>query len=425
MSDTNIDDRRVRALLRRPAWLVRVERAIGRRVPVHPNLLSATKLALVSPALLWALSAGRSVLTVALFAVFAMLDYLDGVVARERGLATRFGRVFDRLTDYPLLVGVSYFCKDVVPLPLIALKIAIDVGLLLLFVLGRGSTQNRLRTALSYTTLLALLLLSQAWAPAMITGGSIQHLLWLNIGVSTVVALYNLDVLQKKHVANLLSLGNLSCGALAIFFASRGVPSMSLLLLLVGLTFDGFDGVAARRWGSTSWGVYSDDVADAVNFALAPAAVLYFTLGGATGVALGLLYAVCTIGRLVYFTLNKNNADPKYFSGVPSPVGGLIALCGAILFGAHPAVVGLLVGVACTSMVSFATAYRHLGRFVAKHPRALLGVPAALGVLALTFWGWGIAGPATTLLAVALGYASWPTLRAFRHVLTTPAAGRA
>jgi CDP-diacylglycerol--serine O-phosphatidyltransferase len=406
-------DRKHRTLISRPAWLCSVERAIGQRIAIHPNVLSTAKLLVATPLLLWSLHAQVAPVVVLAFFAFAALDYLDGVVARERKLATAFGRVFDRVTDYPLLIGASLFCKEVVPMELVAIKIAVDLFLLLLFALGRGSTQNRLRTALSYTTLLALLMFSQSWTGGLITGSAIRFLLLMNIGLSAVVALYNLDVLRKKQVANLLSLGNLVCGVLAIWFASRGTPVVSLMLMIVGVTFDGFDGVAARRWGSTSWGVCSDDIADAVNFALAPAAVLYFALGGAAGATLASLYAVCTIGRLVYFTLNKKNADPRYFNGAPSPVGGLIAICGAILFSESPALVGLLVGVACSQMVSFSTAYRHLGRFLAGHPRALLGVPLALALLAATHHLFGLAGPLATLLVVALAYAAWPTVRAF------------
>lgn len=412
--------RRHRSMICRPAWLKRFEATLASLIPVHPNLLSALKLLVVTPALFWFLGQPDAPLGLAAivlsFAAFAVLDYLDGVVARGRQLATGFGRVFDRVTDYPILIGVPLFCKDVIPPALIATKIALDLLLLALFLAGRGSTQNRLRTTLSYTTLLGLLLWSRAWGQAFLSASAIEHLLVLNIGFSAVVCLYNLDLLKKRHVANLLSFGNLACGALAILFAWREAPAVSLALLLVGLTFDGFDGVAARRWGSTSWGVYSDDVADAVNFALAPAAVLFFTLGGVSGALLAALYATCTIGRLVYFTLDKNNADPQYFSGVPSPVGGLITMCGAILFGDDPAVVGLLVGVACAQMVAFTTAYRHLGRLLARRPRLLLAVPALALVLGATWLVWGLPGPVTALLVIALGYAAWPVVRAFARL---------
>lgn len=419
--------RRERAMITRPAWLQKFESRVARRVPLPPNVLSGLKLILVTPALLWVLSQASLeapgfalALALALFAAFALLDYLDGLVAREKNLATGFGRVFDRVTDYPLLLGVSYFCKDVVPPELVIAKVVFDVALLLLFVMGRGSTQNRLRTALSYATLLGLMLSSQGWASTLISPATVRHLLSVNIAFTAIVMLYNLNLLQKRHVANLLSMGNLACGLLGIVAAWQGAPLVSLLLLIAGVTLDGFDGVAARRWGSTSWGVYADDVADGVNFALAPAAVLGFAVGGVSGVLMGVLFAVCTIGRLVYFTLDHGKADGRYFSGVPSSVGALIVLCAAILFPEQPEVMGLLVGVACMQMVSFATAYRHLGRLLADRPHLLWGPPAVGALLAASWWAFGVAAPVAGLLLLALGYTLQPPLRAFSRVVARP-----
>ncbi|HET6583268.1 MAG TPA: CDP-alcohol phosphatidyltransferase family protein, partial [Nannocystaceae bacterium] len=97
---------RRRRLLAKPTWFEALEVRIAQRVPVHPNVLSCAKLVLVLPPLVLALrqisvlpaSTGR---TVALLVAFFALDWLDGVVARHRGLETRFGRIFDRLTDLP------------------------------------------------------------------------------------------------------------------------------------------------------------------------------------------------------------------------------------------------------------------------------------------------------------------------------------
>ena len=54
---------------------------------------------------------------------------------------------------------------------------------------------------------------------------------------------------------------------------------MSLLLLILGGLFDGLDGAAARKWVGTKFGVYSDDIADAVNYGIALVFALYFALG--------------------------------------------------------------------------------------------------------------------------------------------------
>jgi phosphatidylglycerophosphate synthase len=91
----------------------RFERALGRRIKLHPNRLSALKLALAVPLSIILLrsehgGAGRAVVIAALFGAYATLDYIDGVVARERKLHTIFGRVFDRVAEIPLLFSLAY-----------------------------------------------------------------------------------------------------------------------------------------------------------------------------------------------------------------------------------------------------------------------------------------------------------------------------
>ena len=101
-----------RRLVRKPAWVERAERAIAAVVPVHPNVISAAKLLVVTPLLLLALKQVGALpaapwVAALLFLAFGLLDYLDGVVARHAGKETWFGRLFDRVTDYPVLLAIS------------------------------------------------------------------------------------------------------------------------------------------------------------------------------------------------------------------------------------------------------------------------------------------------------------------------------
>lgn len=418
-------------LLAKPPWIDAIERRIAQWMPVHPNVLSSVKLVLVLPPLVLALRQidvlpFSTVLTAALVIAFFALDVVDGIVARHRGLATPFGRIFDRLTDYPLLVVVSYLNADVILPWLLVAKVGLDLMLLALYATGRGSTDNRLRTALSYTTLLALLLLSQGWAPRMLTPRSVEALLGINIAFSTAIALHGLGLLRKRFIADVLSACNLLCGIGAIAFATRGRFEMSLLFVVIGTAFDGFDGAAARRFGGTRFGVYSDDIADGINYGIAPGVALYFALGaGLAGLVIGVFYSTFTLARLVFFTLDKASSDPNYFSGVPSPAGGLITMSSILVFAGEPALLGLMVGIACAQMVSFSTHYRHLGRVLAHNRRALVGGPVYAVALLLGFWVWGPRAAAATILVPILVYGFAPTVLMFRRVLAVRRAARA
>lgn len=225
----------------------------------------------------------------------------------------------------------------------------------------------------------------------------------------------------KRYIADTLSAANLACGVLSMVFAAQGRFDISLFLLILGAGFDGFDGAAARRWGGTRWGVYSDDVADGVNYGLAPGVALYFALGGAVGLAIGIAYAVFTIGRLVFFTLDKDNSDPAQFAGVPSTFGGLIVLSAILLFPNEESLIGAMVGVACTLMVSFSTHYEHLGRQLGaalrERKRVLLGVPLTLAAMLSAALLWGIQVPVAALLVASVAYGFGPTAAAFVDAL--------
>lgn len=224
--------------------------------------------------------------------------------------------------------------------------------------------------------------------------------------------------LPRRNIANLLSLANLACGVIAIALAWHSEFALALLASLIGAAFDGVDGAAARRFGSTRIGVLADDVADAVNFAFAPAVALWVGIGGGAGLAVGAAYAVFTLGRLVYFTLRKGASDPAYFDGAPSTVGSVIVLSTLALFPEQPGLVGALAGVAIAQMVSFSTAYRHVGRWLAGHRRALLLLaPAALG-LVIAGARLGPQVPAAVLLSLCVAYGFQPVVRAFRGVLS-------
>lgn len=227
----------------------------------------------------------------------------------------------------------------------------------------------------------------------------------------------------KRFIADALSSLNLLCGVASIFAASQMRFDLSLMFLLIGILFDGLDGAAARRWGGTRIGVYADDVADGVNYGIAPGVALFFALGaGVEGAAIGIFFVLFTLSRLVFFTLNKDNADPRYFNGVPSPVGGLITLCAVLLFAQHTALMGLFVGIVCAMMVSYDVLYKHLGRALQRHANMLPTIAAsALGLLIAGMVLWGVQGSAAVLLVAGLAYGFLPMFTRWRE-LAAPAA---
>lgn len=220
-----------------------------------------------------------------------------------------------------------------------------------------------------------------------------------------------------RFLADALSAGNLLCGVASIACAIAGRYELSLGALLFGAVLDGLDGLAARRFGGTQIGVYADDVADGVNYGIAPGVALACALEGDAGTVVGVFFAVFTISRLVYFTLVVDSGDPRFFPGVPSTIGGLSALSSILVFEQQPALIGLFVGIVCAQMVSFKTHYRHLGRALASREMPRRFAAAGFAVLVLAGLAYGVRFASALILLVSFGYGFLPSLLAFRAAL--------
>jgi phosphatidylserine synthase len=413
----------VARFLPKPRAIDDFETRIGQAIPVHPHVLSGAKLFVITPlvaiGLFGNVPALRSTAAVlGLFTAFGILDALDGIVARAQGLETKLGRLIDRVTDLPLLLIVGLASIDVLPPSLVITKFVLDFSSMLLFAIKKRTTENRIRTTLTDATILGMLLLSLGRLEGFVTSELVTALLMTNVTFTAVVVLFQLGVLKKRFVADSLSGVNALCGLGSIYFASRGEIPTCLVLLLTGAAFDGLDGAAARRWGGTRFGVYSDDIADGINYAVAPGVALAYGLTGIEGIVVGAVFTTLTISRLVFFTLNKSGSDPNYFAGVPSTIGALVALCSLLVFGRSPALVGLFVGIAVVLMVSFDSAYRHLGRvmFAASRAKVLVGFVAAVVLLG----GGALVGrraPAAIILGASLLYGFLPQVARFRSVM--------
>jgi CDP-diacylglycerol---serine O-phosphatidyltransferase len=210
---------------------------------------------------------------------------------------------------------------------------------------------------------------------------------------------------------NALTLGAICAGLTAIRLAAFADFDKAVALIVLACALDGIDGRLARALGSESHlGAELDSLADFLNFGVAPAIILYFwTLepAGAVGWAAAMAYALCCVLRLARFNVGIKSdtaADKRFFTGVPSPFGALLALgplflaIGLPVLPPLPAdvVAGWLVLVGLL-MVSRLPTFSLKVRIRADHARyALAGI--ALAVASLAFFPW------ETLLAVDILY---------------------
>lgn len=132
---------------------------------------------------------------------------------------------------------------------------------------------------------------------------------------------------------------SICAGLTAIKFALEHQPKAAMALIAAAAILDGLDGRVARILDAQSrMGAEIDSLADAVNFGVTPALVLYVSMLSKwpVGWVVVLLYAVCVVLRLArYNALQDDGTQPAYahefFVGMPAPAGavsmiGLLAL---------------------------------------------------------------------------------------------------
>jgi len=152
-------------------------------------------------------------------------------------------------------------------------------------------------------------------------------------------------MLRSYTAADLLTIGNASCGTIAIFlcldYLASGNPRLlwyAFILLPAALVCDILDGIVARTLKNRQsvLGGDLDSLADVISFGVAPA-VIGYTLGlrGGWDVLCLTYLVVCGVSRLARFNVtaaalaDTKTGKVKYFEGTPIPttivIVGLLA----------------------------------------------------------------------------------------------------
>ena len=143
------------------------------------------------------------------------------------------------------------------------------------------------------------------------------------------------DIPLRAIFPNLLTLLAICSGLTSIRFAIEGKVEFAVAAIILAGFLDGIDGRVARFLKSASrFGEQMDSLADFVNFGVAPAMLLYFTIlteMGSLGWIAALIYVICACMRLARFNVMLDNPNTPawhggFFVGVPAPAAALIVL---------------------------------------------------------------------------------------------------
>ena len=212
---------------------------------------------------------------------------------------------------------------------------------------------------------------------------------------------------------NVLTMMAACAGLTAIRYAINDQWDRAIIALVAAAMLDGVDGRVARMLrGTTKFGAELDSLADAISFGVAPAMIMYLwamNAAGSIGWALCLLHAVCCVLRLARFNTMIGEPDlphwaHNYFTGVPSPFGGGIAVLPLILWlqtgeeiFMKPVVVGAFL--LCSSLLMVSQVPVYSGKHMRLKPHWV--VPMMVGVGAVT--AFLVTEPWATLSLMGIG----------------------
>lgn len=216
---------------------------------------------------------------------------------------------------------------------------------------------------------------------------------------------------MRLSIADTLTLGNATCGFMAVYFTTTGIliphltgsdetgmarhsAATAVILMLMAAIFDLFDGLVARKLRSSPMGAELDNLSDLISFGLAPA---YFVLVygmvaddahqrvSALAAIVVLLAVVLRLARFSCVTLKDG-----MFQGMPSPFGALTVV----------SIVLLELPFIPTLLAIVGVAWLMVSRVEYPKPRGVLAVAmlgwivAAMGLLA----AWAFDAPGGQLL---------------------------
>src|SRR5689334_14863334 len=139
----------------------------------------------------------------------------------------------------------------------------------------------------------------------------------------------------RMLVPNVITLLAICAGLTAIRLSTEGKMEWAVAAIVFAAVLDGVDGRVARLIkGQSKFGAELDSLADFVNFGVAPGLMLYFwqlhELNNGGWIA-AMVFAISGGLRLARFnaTIDDHNKPPyagNYFTGVPAPMGAILAM---------------------------------------------------------------------------------------------------
>ncbi len=356
---------------------------------LHPNAICYWRAAMALVGFWLYFFLGYQAVGILIFTFAAILDGVDGIVARNCNLISEWGEwldpMCDKLTYLPPLIGFAY--AGIISAKLVWFLVVIELAgqllarhiLSLIKFSGAANNFGKIKAIICFALVIFCALLEKN--PGVIDMG--DEILMVCIILSSASLVFKF--VPNRLYADILSTLNFICGIASLVLTHNGRFAWAISIIIVGQLFDLFDGRMAEKHGGTKFGPYLDDIADFVSFGLAPAYVIMKS-GGSMAWFFGLAFLIGVAYRLIRFiTMDKKRTDlpSGIFNGLPSPAGALIVLGASLVF--HPILLWAVATLSVGLMVSHIR-FAHFGQVILKQiPKPLFFLISAMITVTLAF----------------------------------------
>ncbi len=356
---------------------------------MHPNAICYWRAAMALFAYVLYFFFGYQALAILIFTFAAILDGVDGIVARNCNMVTEWGEwldpLCDKLTYLPPLIGFAY--AGIISTNLIWILVVVELFgqffarkiLSLLSFSVAANNFGKIKAIICFGLVIFCALLDKN--PSVINMG--DEVLTACIILSAASLIFKF--IPNRLYADILSTLNFFCGVTSLYMTYNGRFAWAIFVIILGQLFDLFDGRMAEKHGGTKYGPYLDDIADFVSFGLSPAYIIVKS-GGSFAWFFALLFFSGVAYRLIRFVVvDKKRTDlPEgIFNGLPSPAGALIVLGAALVF--PPTILWGIAALSVGLMVSHIR-FAHFGRVILKRmPKPLFFLASATLIVTIAF----------------------------------------
>jgi CDP-diacylglycerol--serine O-phosphatidyltransferase len=359
---------------------------------LHPNAVCYWRSAMAVTALFLYFFAGFEHTAIPLFTFAAMLDGVDGVIARECELGSKLGEwldpLCDKLTYLPPLVLFAY--AGILSVTEVWILVAIELFgqffarriLDAVKISGAANNFGKIKAIICFGLVIFCALLDEIPdIPAVYNISDEVMAACIILASASIVFKF----IPNRLYADILSTLNFCCGIVSLVLTYNYHFVWAICIIIVGQLFDLFDGRMADKHGGTSYGPLMDDVADFVSFGLAPAYMVVQS-GGTYRLLFALMFVGAVAYRLIRFvTVDKKRDDlpDGVFNGLPSPAGAMVVLGGALV--AQPPLLWVITVISAALMAS-RMRFAHFGRLIIKRtPRPIFILMCSVQVVILAF----------------------------------------